>query len=111
MYNVGEGEARLDEHTIVGHSKNGNLGDGSVTSLHTTGSFVHCSQVSIHVTRITTTTGNFFSSSRHLTQSITVRGQVRHDDQNVLLQLVRVVLGSRQCQTGSDNPFDSVDIN
>lgn len=98
---------KKETQTIVRHSQNGNLSDGTVTALDSSGTFVHGGQVSIHITGVTTTTRNFFSCSGDLSKSITVGGKIGHDNQDVLLQLVCVVLGSGQGETGGDDTFNS----
>ena len=106
--NIPNGIKKKKEQTIVRHSQDGNLSDGTVTALNSSGTFVHGGQVSIHVTGVTTTTGNFFSCSGNLSKSITVGGKISHDNQDVLLQLVGVVLGGGQGETRGDDTFDSV---
>lgn len=61
-----------------------------------------------HVSWITTTTWDFFSSSRDLTKSVCVRGHICQDDQDVLLQLISVVFSSGQSKTRSNDTFDAV---
>lgn len=97
-----------NELTVVGHGQNRNLCDGTVTALDTTSSLVDGRQIRVHVTRVSTTTGNFFTSSRHLTEGIAVRGQIGKNDQNVLLELVGVVFGGGQGETRCDDTFDAV---
>jgi hypothetical protein len=63
---------RAAQLTIVGHGENRNLGDGTVSSLDSTGSLVKSSQISVEVTGVTSSTGNFFSSSGNFSQSIGV---------------------------------------
>jgi uncharacterized protein YcfJ len=96
------------ELTIVRHGENGDLGDGAVAALDTTGTLVHGSQISVHVTRVTTATRNLFTSSRDLTKSVTVGRQIGKNDENVLLELVGVVLGGCKSKTRGDNTFDAV---
>lgn len=91
---------------IVRHGQNGDLGDGSVASLHTTGTLVDGGQIGVHVTGETTTTGHLLTGSRHLTQSLGVRGHVGKDDEHVLLALVGQELGGSQSQAGSDDTLD-----
>jgi hypothetical protein len=93
--------------TVVRHGENGNLGDGTVTALDTTGTLVHGGQISVHVTRVTTTTRNLFTRSRHLTKSVTVGRQISKNDKDVLLELVGVVLGGGKSKTRGDNTFDA----
>lgn len=52
--------------TVVRHGKNGNLGDRTIAALNTASPFVNCRQISIHVTGVSTTTRNFFTSCRYL---------------------------------------------
>jgi len=96
------------QHTIVRHGQDRNLCDGAITALNTTSTFVHGSQVSIHVTGVTTTTRNFFSCSGDFTKGVTVGGKVSHDGQDVLLQLVGVVFGGGQGETRSNDTLNPV---
>ena len=93
--------------TIVRHGQNRNLGDGTVTSLDTPSTFVHGRQVSIHITGVTTTTGDFFTSGGDLTEGIAVGGQVGKNDQDVLLELVGVVFGGGKGETWSNDTLDA----
>ena len=52
--------------TIVGHSENGNLGDGAIAALHATGPLVDGGQVGVHVAREAAPTGHLLPGSRHL---------------------------------------------
>lgn len=51
---------------VIWHSKNRNLRNGAIATLHTTGSLVDSGQISVHVTGETSTAGNFLSSRRNL---------------------------------------------
>jgi hypothetical protein len=93
--------------TIVRHGENRNLGNGAVTALDTTGTLVHGGQISVHVTRVTTTTRNLLTGGGHLTKSITVGRQIGKNDEDVLLELVGVVLGGCKGKTRGDNTFDA----
>jgi hypothetical protein len=94
--------------TVVGHGQDRNLCDGTVTALDTTSSLVDGRQIRVHVTRVTTTTGNFLTGSRHLTEGIAVGGQIGKNDQDVLLELVGVVFGGGQGETRCDDTLDAV---
>jgi hypothetical protein len=96
--------------TIVGHGQNGHLRDGAVTALNTTSTLVHGGKIGIHVTGVTTATGHLFAGSGDLTKGITVGGQVSENDENVLLQLVGVVLGGGQGETGGNDTLDAGEI-
>jgi hypothetical protein len=94
--------------TVVRHGQNRDLGDGTVAALDTTGSLVDGRQIRVHVTGVPTATGDFFTGGGHLTESVTVGGQVGKDDQDVLLELVGVVLGGGESKTRSNDTFDAV---
>jgi hypothetical protein len=47
--------------TIVGHGKNRNLSDGTVTTLDTSGTLVDGGQISVHVTGVASSSRNFFT--------------------------------------------------
>jgi hypothetical protein len=93
--------------TIVRHGENRNLGNGTIAALDTTGTLVHGGQISVHVTRVTTTTRNLFTGSGDLTKSVTVGRQIGKNDEDVLLELVGVVLGGCKSKTRGDNTFDA----
>jgi hypothetical protein len=101
-------DSLLRKLTVVRHCQDRNLCDGTVTALNTTSSLVDGRQIRVHVTRVTTTTRDFFTGSRHLTEGIAVRGQIGKNNEDVLLELVGVVFGSGQCETGCDDTFDAV---
>ena len=92
--------------TIVGHGKDRNLRDGSVAALHTTGALVDSGKICVHVTWISAATWNFFSGGRDFSQSIAVGCQICEDDQDVLLQLVRIVFCGSKGETRGDDTFD-----
>lgn len=94
--------------TIVGHGQNGDLSDRTVTAFNTTSTFVDGRQIGVHVTRITTTARNFFTSSRDLTQGIGIRTHISKNDQDVLLELISIVFSSGQSETRSNNTFNTV---
>lgn len=96
------------KRTIVRHGQNRHLSDGAIAALDTTGTLVHGGQISVHVTGVTTATGNLFTGSRDLTKSITVGRQISQNDENVLLELVGVVLGGGKSKTRGDDTFDAV---
>lgn len=43
------------------------MGDGTFSSFDTTGTFIDSSKISVHITRVSTPSGNFFSSGGDLT--------------------------------------------
>lgn len=96
--------------TVVRHGQDGNLRDGAIAALHTTGTLVDGRQVSVHVTRVTSSAGDFFSGGRDLTEGIAVGGQIGQNDEDVLLELIGVVLGGRQSKAGRDDTFDAAQL-
>lgn len=74
--------------------------------MHSSGSLVDGRQISVQITRVGTTSRHFFSSSRNLSQRISVGTHVGHDDQDVQFLLVGQVLSSGQGQTGGDDTLD-----
>ncbi|KAH3660774.1 hypothetical protein OGATHE_005106 [Ogataea polymorpha] len=92
---------------VVRHGQNWNLGNGSVSSFHTTSSLVDSRQVSIHITRISSSTWHFFSCGRHLSQSVGIRRHIRQNGQHMLFCLVGKIFGSSQRQSWCNDSFDS----
>lgn len=95
------------EHTVVRHSQDWDLGDGAISSFHTSSSLIDGGQICVHVARITTSTGHFFSGSGDLTQGIAVRGQIGENNQDVLLELVCVVFGGGEGETRGNDTLDA----
>mmetsp|Transcript_3276 Transcript_3276/g.6039 ORF Transcript_3276/g.6039 Transcript_3276/m.6039 type:complete len:232 (+) Transcript_3276:569-1264(+) len=91
---------------IVRHGKDGKLGNGTVTSNNTTGTFVNGGKIRVHVTGVTTTPRNFFTGGRHLTQSISIGRHVRKNDQHVQVTFVSKVLSRSERKTGCDDTFN-----
>jgi len=92
---------------LVGHGQNGNLSNGSVSSLHTTSTLVDGRQIRVHVTGVSTTTWHFLTGGRDLTKSITVCSQISKNDQDVLLELVGIVFGGGKGKTRGNDTFDT----
>jgi hypothetical protein len=101
-------EKTCQVHTVVGHGQNGNLSNGSVAALDTSGALVDGGQIRVHVTRVSTTSGHFFSGCGDLAQGIAVGGEIGENDQDVLLELVGVVLGGGEGETGGDDALNSM---
>mmetsp|Transcript_28453 Transcript_28453/g.78164 ORF Transcript_28453/g.78164 Transcript_28453/m.78164 type:complete len:354 (-) Transcript_28453:91-1152(-) len=91
---------------IIGHGQNGQLGNGTVSSHDTSGTFVNGGQIRVHVTGITTTTGNFFAGGRHFAQGIGVRGHVGQNDQHVQITFVRQVFRRGESETRGNDTFN-----
>lgn len=77
--------------TIIGHGQNWNLGDGPLSAFNTSCTLIYCSQIGIHITRISTPTRYFFSSSRDLKLQLilltSLYGKRRRRRENVQLPL------------------------
>mmetsp|Transcript_39085 Transcript_39085/g.89536 ORF Transcript_39085/g.89536 Transcript_39085/m.89536 type:complete len:265 (-) Transcript_39085:762-1556(-) len=92
---------------IVGHGQDRELCDRSVPSLNPSGTFVDCSQIGVHVPRITTAARHLLSGSGDLSKSVGVGGHVSQDHKDMLLALVCEILGSGQRQPGGNNALNS----
>mmetsp|Transcript_11489 Transcript_11489/g.16244 ORF Transcript_11489/g.16244 Transcript_11489/m.16244 type:complete len:222 (-) Transcript_11489:482-1147(-) len=91
---------------IVRHCKNGELCNGSVTSNHTSCTFVNGGKICVHITGVTTTTGNFFTCSRHLTEGICIRRHVGKNNKNVKVTFIGKVFRGSESKTGCDDTLD-----
>ena len=90
----------------VGHSKNGQLGDGTIGTADTTGSLVNSGEIGVHVTWVTTTAWHFFSGGRDLTKSVGVGGHISENGEHMHLLGVSQVLGSGQSETRRDDSLN-----
>ena len=94
--------------TIIRHSQNRNLRNTPVPPGNPSSPLINSRQIRVHVTRVPTPTGHLLPRRRNLTQSIGVRTHVRQDDEYVFFQLVGVVFGGGEGETGRDDAFDAV---
>jgi hypothetical protein len=92
---------------VVRHSQNGNLSNGAVSTFDTTCTLIDGRQISVHITRVTTSTRDFFSGSGDLTQGIAVGGKIGKNDEDVLLKLVGVVFGGGEGKTRGNDTLDT----
>ncbi len=97
----------VDVFTIVRHGQDRYLRDGAVPAFNTPCALVDCRQVGIHVSRVASSTGHFFSSGRDLTQGVAVRRQIRENDQHMLFELIGVILGCRESESRSDDALNA----
>mmetsp|Transcript_13236 Transcript_13236/g.27456 ORF Transcript_13236/g.27456 Transcript_13236/m.27456 type:complete len:441 (-) Transcript_13236:62-1384(-) len=93
-------------NVIIGHGQNGQLRDTSIASHHTSGAFVNGTQIRVHVSGVSTTTGDFFTSGGNFAQGIGVRTHIGQNDQDVQITFVGQILGGRQGQPGRNDPFN-----
>jgi hypothetical protein len=91
---------------VVGHGENGKLGDGTVLSSDSTGSLVDGGEISVHITRVSSSTWDFFSGGRDFSQGVGVGRHVSENNQHVHFFFVSQVLSSGESKSGSDNSFD-----
>jgi hypothetical protein len=96
------------KRTVVRHRQNRDLSDRTVPPLNTTRTLVNRRQIRVHVTGVSTTTGNLLTRRRDLTKSVGVGGHVGEDDEDVLLELVGEVFGGGEGKTGGDDTLDAV---
>ena len=94
-------------NVITGHGQNWELGNGTLLPLHDTSTLVEHGQVGVHVSRVSTSAGNFFTGRTDLTKCVAVVCHVRVDDQHVVVLLKRKVLGSRQGKTRRNDSLNS----
>ena len=90
----------------VGHSQDGQLGDGTIGTTDTTGSLVDGGEIGVHVTWVTTTAWHFFSGGRDLTKSVGVGGHISENGEHMHLLSVGQVLGSGQGETRRDDSLN-----
>mmetsp|Transcript_17879 Transcript_17879/g.43010 ORF Transcript_17879/g.43010 Transcript_17879/m.43010 type:complete len:228 (-) Transcript_17879:463-1146(-) len=93
-------------NVIVRHRQNGQLGNRTISSHHTSCPLIDGGQIGVHITRVSTASGDFLPRRRHLTQRIGVRTHIRQDDQNMQIPLIRQILGRGQRQTGSNDTLN-----
>mmetsp|Transcript_17100 Transcript_17100/g.39297 ORF Transcript_17100/g.39297 Transcript_17100/m.39297 type:complete len:306 (-) Transcript_17100:472-1389(-) len=91
---------------IVRHGKNRKLCNGTISSNNTSGTFVDGGKIGVHITGVTTTSRNFFTSSRDLTKGISVRRHIGKDGKDVQVTFVCKVFGSSESQTRGNNTFN-----
>lgn len=96
-----------NDRTVIRHSEDRDLSNGSVASFHSTSALVNGGQISVHVTWISSAAWNFFSRCRNLSESIAVCCQIGKDDQNMLFQLISVILGCRESKSRCDDTLDA----
>lgn len=101
-----DGEEEQRERTVVRHSQDRDLRDGPVPAFDPSRALVYGRQIRVHVTRVSTPPGHLLSCGRDLAEGVGVRRHVRQDDEDVLLELVRKVLGRRQRETGRNDTLD-----
>ena len=91
---------------IVGHGKDGELGDGTVAANDTSGTLVNGGKIGVHVTGVTTAARNLLTGSGNLTEGIGVGRHVGKDDQDVKVVLVGKVLGGGKGETGGNDTLN-----
>mmetsp|Transcript_9925 Transcript_9925/g.23506 ORF Transcript_9925/g.23506 Transcript_9925/m.23506 type:complete len:392 (-) Transcript_9925:217-1392(-) len=91
---------------VVGHGKDGELGDRTVAADDTSGTLVDGGKIGVHVAGVTTTAGNLLTGGGNLAERIGVGGHVGEDDQDVKVALVGKVLGRGEGKTGGNDTLD-----
>ena len=74
-------------------------------TFHTTCTFIHCCQVSIQVTGVTTAAGNFLLRRRYFTEGFCIVCDISQDDQNVHILFKCQIFSSCQCHFGCTDTF------
>ena len=94
-------------NVIFWHGQDWNLGNRTLLTNNPPSTLVEGRQVSIEITRVTTTTWHFPTCCWDFTQSFTVVSHVSHNNQNVHILLISQVFCCRQGNPRRCNPFDS----
>lgn len=92
---------------IIRHGQNRQLGDRTIDTFNSTSSLINGRKISIHVTRITSSTGHFFSGSRDFFQRVSIRRHIGQNCQDMHFSLVGEVFSSGEGQTRSNDSFNS----
>ncbi len=92
---------------VTGHGQNWELGDGTLLALDKTCTLVKHSQVSVHVTWVTTSPRHFFTCSTNLSQCVTIVGHVSVDNEDVVVLLERQVFSGGESKTWGNDSLDS----
>merc|ERR1719491_1072387 len=93
-------------NVVIGHGKDGKLGDRPVPPYHATSTFINCGEIRVHVPGITPASWHLLPRRGHLSQRVGVRRHVREDNEHVQVPLVREILSRRQGETGRDDPLN-----
>ena len=91
---------------VVGHRKDGDLGDGSVPADDAPRPLVDGGQVGVHVTGVTAPARHLLPRRGHLAEGVGVGAHVRQNHEHVQVPLVREVFGRRQSQPRRDDALD-----
>mmetsp|Transcript_17892 Transcript_17892/g.29922 ORF Transcript_17892/g.29922 Transcript_17892/m.29922 type:complete len:233 (-) Transcript_17892:533-1231(-) len=91
---------------IVGHGKDGELSDGTISSDNTSSTLVDGGKIGIHITGVTSSAGHLLSGGRHLTQGIGIRRHISQDAQHVEITLIGQVLGRGEGKTRSNDTLN-----
>ena len=90
---------------IFRHGQDRDHGDTSDLASLTACAFIHLSQVSVHVSGVSASSGNLFFRSGDLTESVRVVCNIGQDNQYVHIFFKRQVLCCRQRHTGRGDTF------
>lgn len=91
---------------IVWHGKNGDLSDGTILTVDSTGSLVDGGKIGVHVTWITSSTWDFFSGSGDFSQSVGIGCHIGQNGQNVHVFLVGKMLSGGKSKSWSNDTLD-----
>merc|ERR1712238_484941 len=79
-------------NVIIWHRWDWKLSDGTIAAYHTSCTFVDGGKIGVHITRVSTTSRDFFTSSRNLTKRISIRRHVGKNDKDVQITFISKVL-------------------
>jgi len=91
---------------VVWHGKNWNLGDGTIFTVDSTSSLVDGGKIGVHVTWISSSTGDFFSGSRDFSQSVSIGCHIGQNGQDVHVFLVGKMLSGGKGKSWGDDTLN-----
>ena len=91
---------------IFRHGQDRDHGNTSLFTLLPSGSFIHSSQVCIHISRISTASRHFFTGCGNLTESVCIVGDICQDNQYMHILFKGQILRSSQSHLRSGNTLN-----
>ena len=91
---------------VVRHRQDGQLRDGALLAVDSTGTLVDGRQIGVHVTGVASTARHLLSGSGDLTQGVGVGRHIGEDGKDVHLLLVGQVLCGGQSESWGDDTLD-----
>src|SRR5712691_2989477 len=93
-------------NVVSGHGENRHLGDRALTTMKSSRPLVDRREVGVHVTWISSSSRDLFSSCRDLSESFCIVRHVSKNDQDVGSEFDGEILSGRQCESRGQDSFD-----